>query len=179
MQGTEQLIEEAKRMAIRAHSLQTYAGGPYDKHPQDVVNILIEKGYTDYYYIISAWLHDTIEDTYITYGKIKQKFGEKIAEIVWCVTDEGKNRKEKHKKTPPKTRSNEDAIVVKLADRVANMRASIKHNNLDKLGMYLVEYKKFRENLHIKGHVLNMWSELDELYRDKDIIIKTILKNKK
>lgn len=159
-----QRYENAKMLAIRMHGLQDYDGFPYHKHLQDVENVLLKFGYDKYGdYIICAWLHDLLEDAPISYNDIKKQFGEKIAEIIYCVTDElGRNRKERKEKTYPKLIKNDDAIIIKLADRIANLEQSIKMNSKT-LEMYEKEYIEFRRNLYKVGHVEEMWDYIDGL----------------
>ena len=154
------LIKEASYIAISKHGNQTYDGYPYYYHLEQVVDILKEYGYTEDKFIISGYLHDAIEDADLSYNDVKIKFGEEIAEIVYCVTDElGRNRKERKAKTLPKIAQNDDAIIIKLADRIANLRSP------KKKGMYVKEYETFRGFLFKEGHADDMWKELDELVR--------------
>jgi (p)ppGpp synthase/HD superfamily hydrolase len=93
--------------------------------------------------------------------------------IVDGVTDEqGANRAERHKKTYPKTASDQAYTIVKLADRIANMRESEK-TSPGLLKMYRREYPEFRKALkepwgvvhkYREAHGLTaMWAELDQL----------------
>lgn len=160
------LLDEAKYLAISLHGAQTYDGYPYYYHLEEVVDVLKEFGFTEDKYMISGYLHDSIEDGATSYQKIKRKFGEEIAEIVYCVTDElGRNRKERKTKTYPKINGNRDAVIVKLADRIANMRNSIKNDSPQK-EMYMDEYIEFRNALSIHtedNELQEMWMELDNL----------------
>lgn len=154
------LVKEASYLAISAHGTQTYDGYPYYYHLEQVVDILKEYGYTEDKFIISGYLHDSIEDTDVSYNDIRMKFGEEIAEIVYRVTDElGRNRAERKAKTLPKIAESPDAIIIKLADRIANLR------NPTKKGMYAKEYKIFKDFLYTPGHADDMWKELDELVK--------------
>lgn len=157
------LVKQAAYMAIGAHGNQTYDGYPYYYHLEEVVDTLKEFGYTEDKYIISGYLHDIIEDAAVSYQKLKRTFGEEIAEIVYGVTDEmGRNRTEKKAKTLIKTAQNKDSIIIKLADRLSNLRNCIKTKN-DKIGMYKKEYSTFKAVLYIDGHAEEMWEEMDKL----------------
>ena len=159
------LVKEAAYFAISAHGNQTYDGYPYYYHLEEVVDILKEFGFTEDKYVISGYLHDALEDTAMSYNDIKEKFGVEVAEIVYAVTDElGRNRKERKAKTYPKIRENKDAIIVKLADRISNMRNSLLkgHKMSD---MYLKEYKGFRSALDTSDYTLDaLWMELDNMF---------------
>ena len=140
MKYTDELLEEAKMFAIRAHGTQDYDGFPYHKHLKDVVKVLKDFGYGNKYQIC-GWLHDAIEDTATSHADLKKHFGIWVAETVYDVTDElGRNRLERKEKTLPKTAKNNDAIILKLADRICNLSNSqrVKHKMFNQ---YLEEYQ--------------------------------------
>lgn len=157
---TEKNYREARMVGVKAHSNQSYDEiFPYEKHLDDVVDVLKRFGFAGMY-IIAGYLHDSIEDDGISYNDIKKHFGVEIAEMVYCVSDEsGRNRQEKKKKTLPKTASNPDAIILKLADRIANVE------HAGKIGMYSVEYQDFKNALfqYSTDKALPMWEHLDKL----------------
>lgn len=159
-------VKEAAYFAISAHGNQTYDGYPYYFHLEEVVEVLREYGFTEDVYVMSGYLHDALEDTAVSYNDIKNKFGVDVAEIVYAVTDElGRNRKERKEKTLPKIAALYDAIVVKLADRIANMRNSMKKGH--KMNeMYAKEYEEFKKILYDGSIELKpMWYELDCLMK--------------
>jgi (p)ppGpp synthase/HD superfamily hydrolase len=164
---TEKTYREARMVAVKAHSNQSYDEiFPYEKHVDDVVDVLKRFGYSGKY-IVAGFLHDSIEDDGISYNDIKKHFGIEVAEMVYCVTDElGRNRKEKKEKTLPKTAGNPDAIILKLADRIAN----IEHGG--KIGMYETEYSEFKGALLLNTpeHAKAMWTHLDKLLQ-KDLVV--------
>ena len=155
---TPKLIAEARLVALHIHGNQSYdAIFPYEKHLADVVNIIEEHNYAGKY-VAAAWLHDAPEDGAISYNKIKNYFGIEVAEIVYAVTDElGRNRTEKKSKTYPKIKANHDAIIIKLADRIAN----IEHGG--KIDMYKKEYQSFRDGIYVQGVGEALWSRLEKL----------------
>lgn len=161
---TEKHVREARLVAIKAHGNMDYDGiFPYEKHLEDVVFVLHRFGITQPKYIISAWLHDSMEDGSLSYNKIRRYFGHDVAEMVYCVTDElGRGREEKKRKTLPKTASNPDAVIIKLADRIANLE----HGG--KVDMYASEYKAFRDALYQPDRfAAPLWVYLDELMKYK------------
>jgi (p)ppGpp synthase/HD superfamily hydrolase len=118
------LEEKAMLVAEKVHINQSYDIYPYIYHVEQVVDIVKKFGF-DREIIIAATLHDVIEDGNLSYNDIKKEFGKEIAEIVYAVTDElGRNRKERKEKTYPKIRANWKATVVKICDRIANMKHS-------------------------------------------------------
>ena len=163
MKYTKKLVNEARLVAVKAHSPQSYdAMFPYEKHLDDVVQILKDHGFSNRF-LIAGYLHDVIEDGAVSFSKIRDYFGKPVAEMVFCVTDElGRNRQERKEKTYPKIRSNPDAIVIKLADRIAN----IEHGG--KVGMYKKEHDHFKQWLKIPEHnddemIQELWRRLDQL----------------
>ena len=166
MNYTEKHYKEARMVSIQAHGNQTYDSiYPYYKHLDDVVDVMKRFGFSGKF-IIAALLHDIIEDTSLSYKKVKKYFGLEIAEMVYCVTDElGRDRDEVHRKTLPKTASNPDAIILKLADRIAN----VEHGG--KIDMYATEYKEFKGILYLNTpkDALAMWDHLDTLLK-KDLV---------
>lgn len=157
---TKKDYAEARMVAVKAHGTQAYDEYyPYKKHLDDVVAVLRRFGYSGKF-IVAGYTHDIIEDTELSYSKVKKLFGFEIAEMVFCVTDEqGRNRKEKKEKTLPKTASNPDAIILKLADRIAN----IEHGG--KIDMYAKEYTEFKTFLFAPSpsSASAMWEYLDKL----------------
>lgn len=162
MDYTEKTYREARMAAVKAHSNQSYADiFPYEKHLDDVVEVLKRLGYSGKF-IVAGYLHDSMEDDAISYNDLKRHFGIDVAEMVFCVTDElGRNRKEKKEKTLPKTASNPDAIIVKLADRIANIEQG------GKIDMYAKEYDEFKGALFLNTpqDAKVMWNILDKLLK--------------
>jgi len=160
MHYTEKNYKEARMVSIQAHGNQTYDEiFPYHKHLDDVTDVLKRFGFSGKY-IVAGYLHDIIEDTALSYNKVKYYFGFEVAEMVFCVTDElGRDRSEKKKKTLPKTASNPDAIVIKLADRIAN----IEHGG--KVEMYFYEFDEFKKYLfdNTPKDAIPMWNHLTNL----------------
>jgi len=160
MNYTEKTYREARMVAIKAHSNQSYDEiFPYEKHLEDVVDVLKRFGFSGKY-IVAGWLHDTMEDNGLSFNKIKKHFGIDVAQIVYDVTDEqGRVRSEKKEKTLPKTATNPDAIIVKLADRIAN----IDHGG--KIDMYAKEFEQFKGVLYLNTPADGkpMWDHLEVL----------------
>jgi (p)ppGpp synthase/HD superfamily hydrolase len=162
--------EFAKRFAKIVHHGQKYGTHSYDYHLLQVEMALQRFGFTDEKLKISAWLHDVIEDTKISYDKIKYGFGGEIADIVYSVTNEmGRNRKERYAKTYPKIRDNKDGLIIKLADRIANIEFS-KGMNTGFADMYQAEWSAFEASLkderEADPRVKKMWDYLKSLFEE-------------
>jgi (p)ppGpp synthase/HD superfamily hydrolase len=166
MNYTEKTYREARMVGVKAHSNQSYDEiFPYEKHLDDVVDVLKKFGFSGKY-IVAGFLHDSIEDDGISYNDIKKHFGTEVAEMVYDVTDEqGRTRKEKKVKTLPKTAVNPDAIILKLADRIAN----IEHGG--KIDMYAKEYQEFKGALYLNtpSDGKKMWEYLDALLKVEEV----------
>ena len=160
-------IDKARKFAIEKHGNQKYGDHPYVYHLDSVLSVLKEFGIDDNEILISAILHDTLEDTDTTDQEISSFFGESVLNIVRCVTNEsGKNRKERIKKTYEKIKNNYKATILKIADRISNARES-KKNSSKLFEMYLREYPDFRQNLKqtvLDSKTKKMWDELDQLF---------------
>lgn len=126
----EALIDRAYVYAVRVHGSQTRASGdPYFAHPIEVAGIL-----TDYRLdtatIVTALLHDVIEDTDVTRADIDRLFGEEIGELVEGVTKlsrleataDHKRQAENLRKFILAVSKDVRVLLVKLADRLHNMR---------------------------------------------------------
>ncbi len=106
-----------------------HSGEPYFTHPVAVAAILTEQQLDDAT-IITALLHDTIEDTKANYGALADKFGDDIAKLVDGVTKLTKlqlssvetKQAENFRKLFMAMSKDMRVILVKLADRLHNMR---------------------------------------------------------
>ncbi len=126
----EALLNKAYVYAMKAHGQQFRASGdPYFAHPLEVAGILTELK-LDVPTIATALLHDTIEDTAVTYDDIKENFGEEIAGLVDGVTklsklelfSERTKQAENFRKLMLAMSNDIRVLLVKLADRLHNMR---------------------------------------------------------
>jgi len=122
--GSERLAL-AYNLASESHKGQfRKSGEPYFYHCVEVLRILHnEWGIRDEKYLIAALLHDTVEDTGLTLSQVKSEFGEETAELVEGVTklNEGTD-KDTLSKVLDKSYINPGVAVIKLADRLHNMR---------------------------------------------------------
>jgi len=171
---------KAKEFALKAHHGQSYGTRDYSFHLEAVVSVAKQFNLNESI-IAACWLHDTIEDCKISFQDIKSVCGEKVAELVFCVTDElGRNRKERKEKTYPKILANQDALSVKLCDRIANLQQSISDKNVGLLSMYLKEHTEFREKLFTNGSqvvLLELWTKLDSLVAEGNQLQKSYPSN--
>ena len=143
--NTSKLLE-CWDFASKHHKGQWYGSKPYMYHLKKVSDVALDLKFTDESILMGCLLHDIIEDTEVSYKDVKENFGEEVAEIVYCVTDElGRSRKERKSKTYKKIRNNPKSIVVKLCDRISNITESMgsENYNLKLMKMYLDEHIDF------------------------------------
>jgi len=123
-------LNKAYDFAIKAHSNQKRASGdPYSVHPIEVANILTDLK-LDSATITTGLLHDTIEDTFATYETIKGEFGNEVADLVDGVTKisvlentaTSNSKAENFRKLILATSKDIRVLLVKIADRLHNMR---------------------------------------------------------
>ncbi len=136
----EDLLNRAYVFSMRAHGTQKRASGdPYFSHPLEVAGIL-----TDYRLdcatIVTALLHDTVEDTVATLDEIERLFGDEIARLVDGVTklsqielsSEASREAENFRKFLLAMSNDIRVLLVKLADRLHNMRTLHHISKLEK-----------------------------------------------
>ena len=144
-------LTKAYNFALKAHEKQKRdEGSPYIIHPVAVANILTELK-LDSATIATGLLHDTIEDTHATYQTIKEEFGLEVADLVDGVTkiSEFENqamsnsKAENFRKLILATSKDIRVLLVKLADRLHNMRTIKFVTNNDK------QVRKAKETMEI------------------------------
>ena len=123
-------LSKAYNFALKAHQNQKREEGvPYIIHPVEVAKILTDLK-LDSATITTGLLHDTIEDTNVTYETVKKEFGEEVANLVEGVTkisaleDKASTDSiaENFRKLILATSKDIRVLLVKLADRLHNMR---------------------------------------------------------
>ncbi|MGB0900256.1 RelA/SpoT family protein [Halocynthiibacter sp.] len=126
----EHLIRAAFDYGARMHEGQfRHSGEPYFTHPVAVAMIVAEQRLDDAT-IITALLHDTIEDTGSTFGEVAEMFGREVADLVDGVTkltnlqlsSSETKQAENFRKLFMAMARDMRVILVKLADRLHNMR---------------------------------------------------------
>lgn len=159
------LEECARDFARSAHQGQQYGGGSFfDLHLTHVVDTLRRFGERDETILAAGWLHDVLEDTQSTPSELEALFGKDVADLVVRLTDvKGGSRRERQTQTHANIRGRAEAVRVKLADRIANVQASIDQSSPLLDGMYRKEYPRFRADLFREGEFESMWTHLDGL----------------
>lgn len=158
--------EKAKAYAEIKHSGQVHGTRPFMMHLGEVVSTLHEFGHLDDDLTAAAWLHDVVEDTEVTIEEIYSEFGNRIGDLVDALTDgEGATRIEKKQKPYATIPGVPGAVIVKLADRIANVRHTILEGAAaDKYReIYKREHSGFCRALNKIGEARKMWIVLDGL----------------
>jgi GTP pyrophosphokinase len=128
--GDKELVRMAFEMAAEAHkTMRRKSGEPYILHPLAVAMICVEEIGLGVRSTICSLLHDTVEDTDITLEDIEREFGSEIAKIVDGLTKisnvldtNASKQAENFKKILLTLTDDPRVILIKLADRLHNMR---------------------------------------------------------
>ncbi len=128
--GDKELLRTAFEMATNAHkTMRRKTGEPYIFHPISVAMICVDEIGLGVRSTICALLHDTVEDTDITLEDVKDEFGNEIAKIVDGLTKistvmdtNSSQQAENFKKILLTLTDDPRVILIKLADRLHNMR---------------------------------------------------------
>jgi guanosine-3',5'-bis(diphosphate) 3'-pyrophosphohydrolase len=128
--GDKDLLRTAFEMSVDAHkTMRRKSGEPYILHPLAVAKICVEEIGLGVRSTICSLLHDTVEDTDISLEDIEREFGQEIARIVDGLTKisnvidiNGSQQAENFKKILMTLTDDPRVILIKLADRLHNMR---------------------------------------------------------
>ena len=123
------LIRDAFALASEAHAAQTRKSGePYILHPVAVATIAAEELGLGANPVAACFLHDVVEDTGYTIEQIRERFGDDVAFLVRVVTKkpsddyEYSKQLDNYRQLLDSMQYDIRAILVKLADRLHNMR---------------------------------------------------------
>lgn len=150
----EATIAQAKRFASRKHGergqVRKATGAPYIVHPEGVAKIVKDFGGDDEQ-IQAAWLHDTMEDTGTWEDDLREKFGDRVADLVSELTNDdfairsiGKEDYMSNKLV----NLSDDALLIKLSDFLYNIKDYCPMKTLERM-------KKNLEALNFSGRKLD------------------------
>lgn len=150
----EATIAQAKRFASRKHGergqVRKATGAPYIVHPEGVAKIVKDFGGDDEQ-IQAAWLHDTMEDTGTWEEDLREKFGDRVADLVSELTNDdfairsiGKEDYMSNKLV----NLSDDALLIKLSDFLYNIKDYCPMKTLERM-------KKNLEALNFSGRKLD------------------------
>lgn len=127
------MLARALRFAAHKHRDQRRkdaGASPYINHPIELLWILTEEAGIDCTEVLcAAVLHDTIEDTETSAEELRANFGQDVCDIVLAVTDDKALAKAERKRQQVRRAASarHEARLVKLADKIANLRDLSQH----------------------------------------------------
>ncbi len=121
------LITRATSFACEAHSTHRRKGAaaePYVNHLAEVAMLLARFG-ADANLIAAGYLHDTLEDTVVTFADLRQAFGADIAGLVLCATDDDALPRslQKQRQVEGAPQLSARAQQLRVCDKISNLRA--------------------------------------------------------
>jgi len=129
MATAAQQIVKALNFAAYKHTDQRRKGEraePYVNHLAEVADLIVtHTGGTNTEAVVAGLLHDTVEDTETTREELVREFGENIADIVMECTDDKSLPKADRKRLQVEhaPHKSDNAKIVKMADKISNLRA--------------------------------------------------------
>lgn len=171
MSEVNRSVARAREWAIEKHGDQKYGKGPdakpYAYHLGAVAAIAAPYG--DLAEVV-AWLHDVIEDADVDEAMVAAEFGERVARLVCLVTNPPGEDKVavvlgRDAKLAAVEEDDAIALIVKAADRLANLRESMKPG--EKSARMLVKYRGehvgLRAAAYRPGLCDAIWDEIDAI----------------
>ena len=170
-EGDTKVIRKAFDTAVEAHKhMRRKTGEPYIYHPIEVAQICVEEIGLGTTSIVAALLHDVVEDTPTTIDDIEKAFGRKVARIIDGLTkisgviEIGSSQQaENFKKMVVALSDDVRVILIKLADRLHNMRtldSMPRHKQLKIANETIYMYAPLAHRLGL----YTIKSELEDLY---------------
>ncbi|XP_015124527.1 guanosine-3',5'-bis(diphosphate) 3'-pyrophosphohydrolase MESH1 [Diachasma alloeum] len=178
------LVLKCSDFAAKKHKRQKRMdkeGTPYINHPLGVANILTEEGDVhDPVVILSAILHDTVEDTETTFEEIEREFGSEVKLVVSEVTDDKTLPKMERKQLQidHSPHISHEAKLVKLADKIYNLRDLRKEIPVGWTAERAHEYFKWAEQViqGCRGTNERLEAILDEIFASEKMEHEKMLK---
>jgi (p)ppGpp synthase/HD superfamily hydrolase len=120
------LVVHADACAADAHKDQKrkYDGQPYIVHPRRVASRVAKHGGTAAM-VAAALLHDTIEDTWVTYEYLLEEFGPEVADLVQELSD-----RYTHEDFPDSNRASRKALEAMRLSQISNAAQTVKYCDL-------------------------------------------------
>ena len=160
--NTRAMYRFARRRHNDTGAIRKVSKEPYWVHPEGVAKIVMEHGGSDIE-IKAAMAHDTMEDAGVSYDDMVEKFGDEVASIVKEVTNDkdeiAKIGKEKYI-SEELCRLSPEALTVKLADMLYNMKDSPTEKNYERMRRNVAFLMM---NRHLNGKHLELAQEIMEV----------------
>ena len=166
------LVLDAATFAADKHRLQRRKdadASPYINHPLALADILARVGAVeDAKVIAAALLHDTVEDTETSIEELEARFGNRVASMVAEVTDDKSLSKEERKRLQIAKSASKSpgAKLVKLADKIANLRDLVSSPPADWSDERLIQYFEWARQVveGLRGTNASLEAAFDEAY---------------
>ncbi len=183
MKGAYPLLHQAIRWASKKHKGADRDGEsplPYITHPIEVlINLRTLGGVTDEAMLCAAVLHDTLEETDARPEEIEQRFGPQVTHLVIELTREEPSEEEaaglsrtalSRLRTEKLLREVEamspEAQIVKLADRLANLRDAPRTRSKERLTDYQAQTYRILERIP-RDRSPELWDAIQDLLGPK------------
>ena len=119
-------VRDARELARKAHLGQLRRGSdgrPYIEHPEAVAELLIKRG-LDEEAVAAALLHDVVEKSETEPGEVRERFGDRVADLVEALTEDEtiavyEDRKEEHRWRVAE--AGPEALAIFAADKLTNV----------------------------------------------------------
>lgn len=154
-------LEELRAFADERHGAQLYGSARYVFH-LDAVREVARRHALGEAYERAAYGHDLLDDTDTPLAEIVRRFGSFEGALILSVSARGQNRAARRRESLRRLDAFRGGIDLKVADRIANVRASLLANDGRRLRMYLTEVDDY-EPLFARGRPAVL-AELTELY---------------
>jgi len=161
------LFDEAVKFATEAHSGTERRGKayPYIIHPMEAASIVATIT-NDPEMLAAAILHDTVEDTDVTFEQIREMFGERVAALVKNETaplsDEMPWRAKKETQLAQLATASYDSKVVALGDKLSNMRG------------IAFDYRQMGDDVWKLFHAPNGKKDIEWYYRSLAMVLSDL-----
>lgn len=165
------LVRRARVFAARTHQGKEHGADPYVVHLDHVTEVLLRFGFgEDEGLLAAAYLHDVVEDVQTPLDVLRAVFPEDVVVLVVAVSDPPRlypdePRRERKPRGYPLIRQHPRAVLLKLADRIANVEASLRTESTH-LRMYAREHPGFEAALRRKGEWEALWTHLEALFEE-------------
>lgn len=177
------LVHKALKKAVKAHKKQEREGEfplPYVTHPVEVVSLLrYEGGVWDEEVLAAAILHDVIEECALSEKNLKKAFGERVADLVHQLTRHEPDRGDMDEEAFQRARFEAllagvdamglEAKMVKLADRISNLRAALCTRSGEDLAKYVDMSRQIRDHIPRETSPV-LWDRLNSLAEQAGIV---------
>ena len=174
-------LHRALKFAVKAHKKQDRDGDnplPYVTHPIEVLNLVrYEAGVVDPDVLCAAVLHDVVEETDHDLDEIEDRFGSRVADLVRQLTREEPD--EETRKLPEEElwrirnammmseidRMTDEAKLIKLADRYANLENAFKTKSGARLDRYVGQSAQILEHIDRSVCVV-LWDWINQMVKE-------------